>query len=709
MNRITAIVAAAAIGLTAAAETVNPDEIQVIELNKEYELTFLGSFSGKFTPEESGQIIEYGTIPVYTLGAGNELQELTEAEGYTYAGFINGVQANQFHATAGVTYIFYETFIMNGGKFSIAMNPALALESSYPQINSVYDPAAYSAVELTFNQALNVGKATVKYGSEEAEVETMTYGATVSVLINDLLKQWYDAGKIEGGKELEITLSSLTNITGQTMDSVTYKFVTANKPVTLIDAQIPEEILSWYGSDTTNSKAVFTFSGNIEATPTVQLCYNPIELGYEYIEELTPEVDGNVLTVDFAGKLRVAQLMSANGTSSSTIYIRIVNMRDANGQIIWSDGQGTVGTFLYATGFREIPRLDIVSEFTPLAGAKLQGMDNVKIYFNCADHLQYDGVTFTSGNESVTVPMKEVTVDSISESEVELTVKIPQGWNDKKDVRITLSGLTTDDGYDHSREISAKFNGFVISYCNFNAGMAYKELEKGSILKIDTNVESGGTVCFTITDNEGEIIVPSTQMTAGNNGSFTYEFDKTIVLSQGLTYNIEFTTNDGGKENITINGATAPYVFSDVTFESIDPADGATIEPGQVITLTFSGLVNVYAAPGSTPFTAQPVVDDEESNYGAYSYKWELTLGDKLAQKVTMAFYASDIDLATVEGNEGSDDNSHFVFEYVTGVSGIQTVSTIKGQATIYDLNGRKVTTPTHGNIYIVNGRAVKF
>lgn len=687
--------AMAVVSVLPAIADVNPADYQEIELGKEYPMVQYKSFRGRYTATEKGQIIEYAHVPVFLLKSG-QLELITEEEGYKYAGYINGKQAYQFPVNPGVTYYFEDSFVMDDGVFSIEMNPELHLLTSEPKVGTVYNPAVDYCVQLVFNQNINIGKATLSVGTLSSDVETHSVGSTVSVMINDDLRQWYNADKIKGGDEITVTLSSLTDGLGTPIEDQVFKYVASAKPVEMTSAELPAEILSWYGEENA-AKAVFTFTGAMAADQSIQLCYAPVELGYEYTENLAAKVEGNTITVDFGGVRRTSEDMSTSGRTDAQIYLILNNLKDAEGNTVWSDGQGTIGSYMFEIPFAEIPRLDITSEFTPSLGSSLENAKNVKIYFTCADHLTYEGVAFTSGTETIVVT-EGITVDRISDSETELTVPIPAGWNTKENVYVSLYGLVTDDGFDHSSELSAKFNGFTLIFCSIKNGSRVKSLTKGTIVKVETNLGADDKLTFEIVDKFGPA-----NMTPFGDGVFMLTMPETVIFEKDEIFTVNFTATPGGVESLTIYGDTAPYEYSDLELTDITPADGSDISADTKIRLTFTGLVQLLPVEGSVEFSAVSNSVDDDSNYG---YEWALTLNNVQEGKVTLAFSAMDMDYNVVKGNTGVDAESHFVYTFNVTSAGIIEISA-KESGMTFDLQGRPAANPSKG-IFIRNGKKIK-
>lgn len=694
MKRIFTILTLA-VSTVSAFAAVNPEDYPDLEPGKTYTLKFMDTFRGKYTPEADGQIIEYGTVPVWILKNDN-LELLTEADGYVYAGHIKGWQSYQFPVKKGTTYYFEDDFVMNDANFMFEFNSGVEIIDMYPEADSVYDPAEMYDIEYFFNQNVKIGKATISIGSLSAEVETLINGATVSVLVNDVLRKWYNEDKIKGGEIITITLSNITDGLGNKIDEMRFTYKAAHKPVELTNAELPAVIYSWNSSDEP-SKAVFVFSGPMAQNPNIELCYAPVELGYEYTEKIDATVEGNTITVDFGGKHRTSAEMSTSGRTDKNIFLILSSLRDESGQMVWSNGQGSVGSYMYEIPFVEIPSLNITSEFTPGNGASLKNAKTINIYFNCADHLVYSGVAFTSGEEKAVVNNDQITVERISDSEVELTVPVPAGWNDKDNVIVTLEGLTADDGYDHTADISAKFNGFTLLYCSIKDGARLKSLAEGAIIKVESNLSDDTKLTFEIAGVFGP-----EEMTAMGDGVFSFTMPSAVVFEIDETYTVNFTAVPGGTETLTIIGDTAPYEFSDLELVSISPEAGSEINAATEIKLTFTGMVSLTEMPQSAHFTATPV--NEENSY--YDYEWILKVADADSKNIVIAFSAMDMDYKVIKGNEGIDANSYFLFTFNIDESSISEIVNNNEYKT-YDLQGRPVVSPRQG-LFIRNGKIIR-
>lgn len=671
---------------------VNPDEFVDLEFDKDYQLTQYSSFKGKITPAESGIVIEYGTVPVYTLDDQGELQAV---EDWEYAGYINSKQAYQFTATAGTTYYVYSGFVMDNGSFRLSLNPEVKILESIPAEGGILDIAADEFASIVVNQNITIGKATLSSGMASADISTRALGSSVSLLVRETMLQWYEDGTVAGGEELTITLSDVKDAIGNDADDIVLHFIAAAAPYKLVDTRIPETILSYYPAGSEDAKVVFTFSGPMGTNPDIQLCYSPIELGYEYYEKLPASVDGNRIIVDLSGKLRSPEIMSPTGLNQSTIDLRLFGIRDARGQLVLAS-EGSLGSFHFQTGYSAIPKVTFAPQFTPAYGADLTDETEVSVTFDNGSELAYSGMYFMSGTDRVSIPQADLTVTDKS-----VTARIPEGWNTRKDVYVGLENMSCTDGYDHSREFTVKYNGFALTFVNPAADSSLASLAKGRTISIDTNLKTGDEVTFALYDGDDVIYGPKL-MTDRTEGQYLHAMESQVTLYSTGSYTMRFTSGNS-TETVAIKGISAEFEYSPNELESVTPAEGSAIESGSVITLTFTGMVKIEKVSGSADFMAAPATDDAVEGYDT---TWALTLSEVTEEDIAVSFRAVDFDALLVKGNEGDEATTCFTLHYNL-LSGIASVTVeANGQTIIHDLSGRRHQHPVRG-INIINGHKV--
>lgn len=684
----------ACVGLWASA-AINPAEFTELEFDKEYSFKQYKEFKGKITPSESGVVIEYGHIPAHTLTSSGELEIVAD---WTYAGYIKGKQAYQFHVTAGTTYYIYSDFLMDDGTMSLSLNPAVKVLGVDPAEGSVFDIAAKEYASVFTNQNITIGNATLTIGANSTAVAVRTYGSDTSILIRDVLDKWYDSGLINGGEKIEILLSDITDALGQSADDISLTYIAAGAPYKLLESTIPDPVFSWFTPNNANAVATFVFSGPVAPNPSVELCYSPIELGYEYIENIQATVNGNTITVDLAGKLRTPDLMSPTGTILDYIDIRLSEIKDTRGQYMLAS-EGSIGSYQFRTAYTNIEPVNFAVQFTPDYGSSLVGETEIAIAYNNPDKLDFTALVFTSGNDKVKIAKSDLAIASGL-----IKAAIPDGWQTRSNVFVSLEGIETADGIDHSAEFIAKYNGFALLFSNPANGASLPSLAKERTITIDTNLDSGEEVTFTLTDGSGVIYGPC-KMTQRAEGQYIHVMESEVTLYVSETYLLTFSAR-GTTETVRIYGQSVPFEHSDIELATVLPDEGATLKGGDAITLTFTGLVYIEQVSGSVDFTTEGRGNQADETGNGYDYIWELTLPAQLpATDFDVKFTATDENAMLVKGNAGSDSTSHFILHY-NAEAGIFELLAPDSGSLIFDINGRRMTAPVRG-INIINGKKV--
>ncbi len=685
----------------AASAAVNPDEFPLLEINTDYHIQAYKEFKGKIIAPESGMMIEYNDCPVYLLGTDGELAEIPDRQ---FAGYINGQQAYQFPVEAATTYYVYTEFAMSDGTIRFAMNPKLAIQGTTPAQNEVLSISRNSFISVMFNQNVNVGNVMVECNGHSEPVEIRINASDLSIPVRDVMAAWYDKGIIAGGETLLVRLDDITNALGEAQDPIELHFIAAPAPAKLLSVTLPEAIASYMPESGPTTRAVFTFSHPMAADPEIELCYAPISdaLGYEYTEKIEAKVSGKVITVDFAGKLRASQDMAPSGNRFDSFDLRLFLLRDTDGQYVLSPSEGMLGSFHMQIPYVETEKLDIATQFTPEAGADLDGTDAISIYYTDASAVSYSGVTFTSGNEQITVNTDEITVAYLGNDQAELTVAIPLGWATKENLIVSLADLKVTDGIDHSADFRAKYNGFTLLFASPADGTRQASLAAGSTVTIDTNLKSGDAVSMQISNGDKTVYGP-VDMTERYEGAFTHVMQREVILYSGTTYTIEFTAANG-VETVSLGGTSSPFEFSPTRLIAISPSEGAAMADNGLIRLEFDGLVSIEPEAGSTDFVASTASDNAEEGF---DNTWTLRLGKLSGDEAVVAFKATDQDALIVEGNAGVETQSHFRYVYKVESGILEIVeAAVSADAAIYDLTGRRLPHPSRG-INIINGRKI--
>ncbi len=605
-------------------------------------------------------------------------------------------QTWEMTVTAGQVVYLYGNFSMQAGTFKLTMPGAegltLELTSVSPEEGTVASVAAGGMVTAYFNVNVRAtGNAEVSVaGTKIGELPVRSDNATLTVEIADLLTQAYDEGKAKADDELVIKFPAVAKNDATATGVFEVKYVCPEKPVSLVsEVHIPASFLSYWVTGDTDGILKLEFSDDLLTEGgEAELGYGDVEAenGY-YTETLDYIVDGKVLTVDFSGKLRTPEsMLPLNTTSYDVISLKIKNVKDANGNLVYTNNAGSLGSFSYTFPYKVVDTAVDV-EFTPENGSSLADVTVVKIWLRGESSLSYDGVKFAyvenGETKEVVVPNSEITREGEEDDEVELVVTVPAELAGKKNITVSLDNLQCADGKSHN--IEAKYDSFVITV-NLPAEDTMEVLADGTIINVTTNKEVG-YIEYEIHDlnaenPDNEIIKSFMWLTKQEDGSWQSEVVGSYPLLRGHDYAVIFTAyateedkytggEPVGTDQYIIHGAKLPYVNSDLTLVSIDPApeSGLASVDQDVITLTFDGLVKLesettFINEGMGSTSAFESIEPVEAE-GEYANTWKLTVNkDVLASKdmLDISFVAFDQDGKRLNGNEERTGETAFFY-----------------------------------------------
>ncbi len=690
-------------------------ELGTLNLDTEYQLSFGNTYYAAFTAEEDGVLTATCTssdilLPyVQRFETNDEMVAESNTINVVYDSFFSPKQYH-FNVSAGTTYCFFNNFIMNDGTFTISTNAGSSIEiqSCTPEENSTISVSDGARISIVFNQAVSIKGATITTGNASASISANLYANTVSFELKDVLYNWLQNGTIAGGDNFTINLTGVSAASDQSILygtdgnlSITYKM--AAKPVQLVSTtNTSGTFLSYYTSENPAGIVTLTFDGEISsAAADLRFGNQEGEEGEYYVEPLEANISGNTITLNLSNKSRRPQDMVTSGTNYGNMSLRVGSVKSADGQFAYSEGQGSLGTFWFSYNNLEVVSANVISEFTPATGSSLAGVTNIEIWITDESKLSYDGIKFTytasdGTTKDIVVTNFTKTQDPDNSDAVILNIPVPTEVAGTTNITVTLNNLTSADGIDHTNDVKAKYDSFVITSADPAKDASLEALAQGQILTVSTNMNDQiGCMIFQIRDlnpaNADEAIIYSlSYFTKQDNGTFTYQIPFNMKLVKGHDYKVEITayaTEDDlnygnapiGEDYIIWHGAAEPFKYSTVQFVSIDPAPETTSISSldqRVFTVTFDGLVNLNSNTtfintgmgSSAPFESIQPVDGDSTTGETFATQWILTVSEAMIESskpsITLSIVATDMDGRIVEGNTGNEENSYFCFVY---------------------------------------------
>ena len=688
----------------------------VMELNTDYTITGFQPYSGSFTAPETGtlKILNVsGSERVTVIYADADHNEAIDGE---FSGFTASPLYDAYSVTKDKTYYLYSDFAWGDGVIRLEMdNSAAGLELSKvsPEQGSALGiTGGYPYVDVYFTDKVGgITSCSLSCSGTVIKLAATPVNNVLSIGIEAAINQLYAAG-VKGGADITISIDGLKN-SGDVLyngdGKLTLQFKLANEPVQLVSSKVPDLFKSYWAPGDPDAVCTFTFSGDLSTTmpaDRVSLSFgSPEAEGQEYYaENVAFSVNGPVLTVDLAGVRRTPADMVSSGTNYNNIILGLHNIISADGQAVYSGGQGSSGSFFYdwAGKYLVYDKGVVIAEFDPANGTSLANATEISVWIQGVKTIKFDGFTLScDDNGSVIrelVPMSAVTVADEGNDAKTYTFAIPAAIKGKKGVTVSLTNVLGLDGYDHSNDVSASYDTFVITGCDPANGSVLETLASGTKLTVTTNYAELYPELYIVyeiedlnPDDPMEAIIKSESwLTRQDDGSYAAEVYGNYKLMKNHKYAVRFTAwtsemdknyqNDPlGTAEIYWYGATAPFQYSELSLVSISPdPESVRLTPeDNKFVVSFDGSVNIdpkhaFVLTGmgtSQAFeSVEPINGSHESEGIVYNDQWQLTLDAAFLESwdasLQISIQAYDENGLIVRGNEGTEENTFFLFTY---------------------------------------------
>lgn len=720
-----------------------PVDLGAIEFGKDYDVPNYSKVSGTLVVPESAKPNSDGKIVLTQDGVPNlqlykDGAQITRLPSKSPAGdYGKNGQVVSYEVEAGASYEIQCNFVMAGGKVCWYVDGVAALPLQIKSMNmdagSTIDFTRTKNLTITFNQDIKTvptsGHKFIyvnRLDNKETEI-SLPYRSGVwgvySNCYNRMLK-----GEMLPGDEFSIKIVGIESANGQKCDiadaegNLNFTFRCGSEPLVKDGKEtVPSQFLSYYAPGNPDGVISMTFKNNpalngiidnkLSLSPQTRatIGYGNLEgeEGEYYYEEIVPTLSEDSLTiyVDLSGKVRTPQTMTPLYADAGykEISVGLIHVVDKFGNPVKADTDVNIGSFGWVFPYFEIERVNITADFTPANGTSLSNAENVEVTLSPVDQFSFSGfnIAYTDADSTKTVVVgKEACkIDTSTPGEATYVFAVPAEVKGKKDIVITLADLLCNDGFDHSEDVKAQYDSFVITFSDPASGSRLAQLSNGQEIRIETNYSEQYPEMYIMyeivdmnpVDPDEAIIKTQSWLTRQEDGSYTSSCHRDYKLYTGHTYHVLFeawaTEMDKnyhqpsiGTAYIALEGTTAPYVPSDVVLKSItpDPEQVLEGEEAPVFTVEFDGMVNLNATStfivdgfgASTAFASITPEDPEENEGLAYSPVWKLAVPqsywDTLNSQITISFAATDTKGRRVQGTEGKDENSYFIYMYDT-------------------------------------------
>ena len=762
-------------------------DLGAMTLNTVYDCPVFKSVKGSFTPETDGVYkINYSSSDRFGIFTDAEMTIPYENGGdwAYYSETVEGMKSMGYETwnfVGGTTYYlgggFGEgLFIMNSNAQLVITTSSseISLNSVTPAEGSTISTGGTAQIDVAFNCSVLVESATISAGgqtetlihSEADASQVRTYGNTVSILLKDLLQSWYDSGAISGGEALTVTLNGIRNMSATDVvygenGSLTLNYIVGEQPAVLVSSiNTPDQmssLKSFYFDDDAAGTISLTFSrrllndANDMPFATWGIGNKESETGDYYEERLPITVDGNSVIINLQGKLRDLAAMGLSAQYTD-VQIDIKNVKTADGDYVYTEGSGSLGSFNYLYKMEYIV-CDIVAEFAPSKGTIKAG-DNLEIWIMGESNLRYDGVAFTYGENTTIVKDFEKIQDPDDSKASILNVTVPklvdaQGNEiaTETSVQVTLSNVKAADGYDHSTDVKATYA--------YEAGKADDNV-KG--LPVSISPASGSTVKelqtiifeFSPADYPNTMDYDSSKNPILYNAAGEAVAESHMVFADATTYMSLYVTfeapiTEAGVYTLDVpagamreygwgvaNPMQCPAMTLTYTIGNAEPqytinvtpapSDNVALESISEFTVTFEGVQKIdfsteawYAYVQLLDASGNPIQDFGAECEKISEVAYKATLMDTPTELGTYRLTIPENAIIVLDNAGVSGPNKEATFDYNVTYVSVEDILADATEFNVYSINGVCLLTNAKAEdlkqlepgIYIINGRKV--
>lgn len=757
------------VGFSAGQVKADNLEISQLEVGKTYTYSAYQKIYASYTASSSGLLTLRNNSPYGSfLNRFGERYQGMQTE--TLQTAVDGVM--EVEVKAGQTYYFYG-FMMDGGSFTVEFSAGAEKEveiiSITPAEGEALEPSDGAMVAITTASEVRFDKAEITAGSHTQQIDmAVTSGRFLSAELSDLIIEWMDQGWVNTGDEIILSVYNLRDRDNETIKyngdgTLTVKYKCGSRPVSLVKVEGADlnkvgTVKSYYLYTDPEAQIALTFDGELMAngdgTTGATWSFGDIESGDYYTENLPVSIEGNTLKINLAGKCRRIADMLPNTDASQldtavVVNIKVNNVRAADGSFVKSTQPGSVGSFSFSFKLQEL-NYSIASAFTPAGGNLPQG-DEIEIWIQGGKWIVYDGVDFeyTSAGEQkhayVTKDHIRSQEDPMGENGEDwlLYVPVPKITADiPSKVKVSLYGLQSLDGLDHSADIQAEYDAVeaedaamqIISSSPAD-GATLEAIEGDDYLRFSTNLDSQiGYMEFDIYDTTADEIIKSRTPMDKTEDGWEAKFYYRVVMSEGHVYQARisgYATEDDrnygadplGTATLTWNGATKAFEYSDITLVSVTPEPTPendyklehpvqiTSEDDNTIVVTFSGGVDLEAALVEGYGMTMPL---ESCTPNEDKTQWTLVIPKSYiassSETITITMNATDAATGKrVKGDYGEEDQSFWSLPFACTVNVPEITVEPSGEETLETLQDFVLGYKGGISPSYLGGKSIKF
>lgn len=446
--------------------------------------------------------VEY--TPKYVPGTYSQIYEINDVKEGGKILITNGFVMN----SAGI-----KLTVMEQGKVV-----PVEIKGVTPEQRKTFPWSGTGMVTVNFNKEVVLKDVSLRVGNTLLPVDDVHIGSSVSFNITNTLNKLLTNGMLNTGDRFTIEITGLCDaadkdnlyngdgklILGYFAPYPQHRMSKATVGENQLSymAENTYQFLSYYAKDAEDGLFVIEFEENIKSVGGVVMTMGNLDLsasGKYHRSELPYTIEGNKLLVDARGTLRTLDVLfpavveeeAEEGAESGMgsydkehVTITLANVVDVNDNAFLSDLPGSVGTFSFVMGYKEIIDEAYIDGDNVADGDVVNEGQEISLWLSNPD-IKFDGleVKYTESviNESdgvETLTAKSVFVDkfTVEPDGVEgviITFVMPEmpSVSPGSTIRVSLNNANSSDGMPHSLYISFKAPGTPTAIENVKTGV----------------------------------------------------------------------------------------------------------------------------------------------------------------------------------------------------------------------------------------------
>ncbi len=736
------LVLAMMVGIGAQATDI---EVTPIELGKEYSGKPFADAHFSFTAPQDGKLVlksTRGDNP--TLYTDETFATVSDVE--MPFSYVSGGKENEMLVVKGTTYWFAYKFPINDWAFTARMDDAsvLTMEYAKPAPDQVFPLANGGFLEIHFNTAIQATTAIVQTGTATAELTPMAYGRDLGLELKNILFPWMQNGTMKAGDTFTVTITGIQSTQNGTLyngdGTLVLSYTASAKPAEVVKSTLPEKFISYWPATAQDGVVVLEYDMELstEKQPVASVSFGSAEVEGDYYEEALPAVvSGKTLTVDFRGKVRIPSEMVASGTNYEHMLLRVNNICSADGNYVYSEGQGTFGSFQHSFPYEQIA-YDLTSEFLPASGASLAGVGSVELWLSNPDAVSFDGVSVTFQKADGTRDFVDYTLEQCNYKNegadgITMNVPITEEMQVASNVTITLLNMVSNDGIE--REIQAVYNVKQV--------LEPKTIEPANNSQVecldhidfffaDSVALTAVYGPFPVTDATGRTVVCEAGFVIPTDGR-TYHYNQFVSLEKPITEpgiykmvipagcftNVQGHTNEEITLTYEVKAKAGTFTFTPANGSTVNSLKEIIVEYTDVLMPSWNGVATLVNASGDIVATADVdhyIPADKQQDWDNYQYEptgVRLTLNTEITAP---GVYTLRLPAGYLNCGAAYESSPELTATFT--VAATDAIASVVGQGTsrftVFTLDGRRLPIIAKSQlrqlkpgIYMINGKKV--